>query len=199
MIDLGTGFKVLTPLPVDERMVLTTEEMLNMNDNIMPDVYIATNKDDGQLYLYNKTNDIDAETGKFRLMKSEGGDIEQFIGTTEEWEALPAADKEKYDGKEVIITDDYEGNAEDTIELQNLVVSGTVQTTAESSNSFIFPFAYSHLYNFTVTQILIRMGPEDTQNWNMEVIPYIGYKFARTGPIISKHGQYIISGTLTKK
>lgn len=30
-----------------------------------------------------------------------------FIGTAEEWELLTTADKEKYDGKEVIITDDY--------------------------------------------------------------------------------------------
>lgn len=29
-----------------------------------------------------------------------------FIGTTEEWESLTTADKAKYDGKEVIITDD---------------------------------------------------------------------------------------------
>ena len=37
-----------------------------------------------------------------------GSDIEQFIGTQQEWNDLPAADKTKYDGKEVIITDDYE-------------------------------------------------------------------------------------------
>lgn len=73
-IDIGTSFNVQTNLALDERMVLTTEEMLNMNDNIMPDVYIATNKDDGQLYLYNKANDIDAAIGKFRLMEG-GGDI----------------------------------------------------------------------------------------------------------------------------
>lgn len=128
-----------------------------------------------------------------------GSDIEQFIGTAEEWNDLPAADKEKYDGKEVIITDDYEGDAEDTIELKDCVVAGTTQTAAEIVNSFVLPFANSHLYNFTVTQILIRMGPEDTQNWKVETIPHVGYRFARTGSIISKYGQYIISGTLTKK
>lgn len=99
-IDIGTSFNVQTNLALDERMVLTTEEMLNMNDNIMPEVYMATNKDDGQFYLYNKANEIDAATGKFRLMKSEGGAL---VFTKAEWEALdpkPAA------GTQVIISDD---------------------------------------------------------------------------------------------
>lgn len=34
-----------------------------------------------------------------------------WIGTQQEWNNLPAADKAKYDGKEVIITDDYESSS----------------------------------------------------------------------------------------
>ena len=40
------------------------------------------------------------------------GDIDQFIGTKAEWDALSDTEKEKYAGKEVIITDD---NNEETL------------------------------------------------------------------------------------
>lgn len=39
-----------------------------------------------------------------------GSDIEQFIGTTAEWNALPDEDKEKYVDHEVILTDDGSGS-----------------------------------------------------------------------------------------
>lgn len=42
-----------------------------------------------------------------------GSDIEQFIGTTEEWEALSDAEKDRYLDKEVILTDDSSGGEGD--------------------------------------------------------------------------------------
>lgn len=60
--------------PIDEALTLTKAEMLVVNDNIMPDVYLALCKDDGQLYLYNKSNTADPETGKYRLYESGGKD-----------------------------------------------------------------------------------------------------------------------------
>ena len=162
------------------------------------------NQSNFQLYLYNKTNDIDAETGKFRLMEGGGSDIEQFIGTTAEWNDLPAADKEKYDGKEVIITDDYDGDAADTIELTSCTILGTLITAAtlgsSLSNTLMLPFANSHLYNFTIAQLMIRgVGADDIQKWNVTPIPYVGYILTRTAPTVAMHGQYILSGTFTKK
>ena len=56
MIILPQGFKLLSSEPIDARIVLTKEEMKNINPNIMPNVYFALCKDDGKLYLYNKNN-----------------------------------------------------------------------------------------------------------------------------------------------
>lgn len=60
-----------------------------------------------------------------------GSDIEQFIGTAEEWNDLPAADKEKYDGKEVIITDDYDESSSMYTETH------TVTVTTSSWNAYL--------------------------------------------------------------
>lgn len=94
MININTGFKMGSAEPIDGRMVLTSEEMTTMNDNIMPEVYLATNKDDGQLYLYNKTNEPDPTTGKFRIMS--GGDAAIEL-TLAEYNALKEAGELKPD------------------------------------------------------------------------------------------------------
>lgn len=65
-IGINTGFQVNTGLPIDSRQVLTKNEMLNTNDNIMPIVYFGTCSDDGQFYIYNKTNEVSSETGRWR-------------------------------------------------------------------------------------------------------------------------------------
>lgn len=54
--------------PVDTRLVLTKKEMYNANDEYLPDTYFALCKDDGHFYLYNKTNKITADTGKYILI-----------------------------------------------------------------------------------------------------------------------------------
>lgn len=56
--------------PVDERLQKTKSEMLNTNDNVMPDVYLCVCKDDKQFYLYDKENDTDPSTGKYRVFKA---------------------------------------------------------------------------------------------------------------------------------
>lgn len=57
------------------------------------------------------------------LINVGGGSSGAFVGTLEEWNDLPVADKAKYDGKEVIITDDYsEGNTLDIYSIDEIVV-----------------------------------------------------------------------------
>lgn len=124
-IDIGTSFNIQTNLPIDDRLVLTKAEMLDMNDNIMPSVYLCTCSDDGLLYLYNKNNEVDAETGKFRIMKAEGGAL---VFTKTEWDALetkPAA------GTQVIISDDTapSGQSNELIEIIYPVGSIYINTT----------------------------------------------------------------------
>ena len=86
MIKLVQGFTIGSPLPIDGRLLLSKDEMINniyidpdtgesINlDNILPDHYFAicTDKDDNRLYLYNKkaeskNNEETKEFGKFVL------------------------------------------------------------------------------------------------------------------------------------
>ena len=71
MIILPQGFKVSSSEPMDARILLTKEEMKNINQNIMPDIYFALCKDDGKLYLYNKNNSFNDVTGYFSLYESQ--------------------------------------------------------------------------------------------------------------------------------
>lgn len=69
MIKIIQGFDVGSPLPIDGRILLSKEEMKNIDDNIMPDRYFCICEDDdpdrGLLYLYDKYADTDEFTGKF--------------------------------------------------------------------------------------------------------------------------------------
>lgn len=71
MIILPQGFKVSSSESIDARILLTKEEMKNINQNIMPDIYFALCKDDGKLYLYNKNNSFNDITGYFSLYESQ--------------------------------------------------------------------------------------------------------------------------------
>lgn len=70
-IKLPQGLNITSTDPVDLRVLLTKEEMKSMPDATMPSVYLALCKDDGLLYIYNKSNSIDASSGKFRLYSAE--------------------------------------------------------------------------------------------------------------------------------
>ena len=46
--------------------ILTKQQMVSTVDNDMPNKFFAICQDDGFIYKYDKTNTVDAETGKFR-------------------------------------------------------------------------------------------------------------------------------------
>ena len=73
-INFGQGFNITSSEPVDARILKSKAEMANMTsiqELRMPDKYFAICKDDGQLYLFDKANDKDPETGRFRLYEPE--------------------------------------------------------------------------------------------------------------------------------
>ena len=80
-IKTSQGFKITSNDPIDANLTLTKSEMKNINEDLIPDKYLTVCQDDGQLYLYNKENTVDENTGKFR--KLEGGS-----GGTDDYEAL---------------------------------------------------------------------------------------------------------------
>ena len=85
MISIVQGFKVMTRDAVDNRILLSKSEMRTINDSQMPEKYFAICKDDGKLYLYDKSRvvaatlaegDTDESTGKFTMFSA--GTIESI-------------------------------------------------------------------------------------------------------------------------
>lgn len=75
---------------VDNRILLTRSEMKTIKDSQMPEKYFAICKDDGYLYLYDKSRVLtgEEETGKFTMFAS--GTIESI---TVNGEVIPIHDK----------------------------------------------------------------------------------------------------------
>lgn len=77
---LSTGFSVKSPVAIDDRLVLSREEMCEMNDDIMPEVYYALCKDDHIMYVYDKNNEYiaydDGGYGKYRPSQTETDDMD---------------------------------------------------------------------------------------------------------------------------
>ena len=59
--------------PIDETLVLTKAEMIAINDNKMPEKYFCICREDGQMYLYDKSATPSTETGKYVLFSGGGG------------------------------------------------------------------------------------------------------------------------------
>lgn len=75
--EISRPFLIQKSFAVDTRMILTKAEMREVIDDEMPETYFALCKDEGHFYLYNKNNEINEETGKFRLIVDEV--VEQII------------------------------------------------------------------------------------------------------------------------
>ena len=82
-LSVNSNFSVNCALPIDSRFVLSKEQMLNANPNIIPDVYFCVCSDDGQFYLYNKDNAENAETGKYEKLTGGVDDTEIWKESTD--------------------------------------------------------------------------------------------------------------------
>lgn len=110
-IDISTGFHISAPVGIDDRLVLTKEEMLNMNDGLMPDSYFALCSEDNKLYVYNKSNTPNKDTGKFSPLISSSksnvtiDDLSELLGKPAESHVVTEEEsndeESKYFGKEV--------------------------------------------------------------------------------------------------
>lgn len=60
---------------VKRDMFQTIEEMVGYNENYLPQVFIATNVEDGGIWIFNKGNDVDPDTGKWRKFEGGSGDL----------------------------------------------------------------------------------------------------------------------------
>ena len=69
-INVSQPFHRTSAGPIDDSLNLSKAQMLTVNDNLMPSKWFTVCADDGQFYLYDKSNESDEETGKFRLYQS---------------------------------------------------------------------------------------------------------------------------------
>ena len=66
-IKIATSFDIGSNVPVDDRLVMNSTELKNVNDNTMPDSYLCVCPDlDGKIFIYNKAFELDPEFGRFR-------------------------------------------------------------------------------------------------------------------------------------
>ena len=81
-ISLGMGFELPAPLPIDSRLNFKTiAEMASYPDGELPETYLCTNDETGLLYIYAKSNSVDATLGKWRPLT--GTDSFEFMTETE--------------------------------------------------------------------------------------------------------------------
>lgn len=66
-ITFPNGFNITSKEAIDSRLILSKEEMRALKKAQMPDKYLTICKDDGKLYLWDSLNELDPETGRFRL------------------------------------------------------------------------------------------------------------------------------------
>lgn len=68
-IELNSGLKINAPVVLDDRMVMTKEQMLDADDklkNTIPDGFLVQCKEDGQIYVYHADMKADPKYGKFK-------------------------------------------------------------------------------------------------------------------------------------
>ena len=68
-IKFRSGLNLTSKEVIDKRIYLTKAEMLTAEDDyLLPDVYFAVCPDDGKLYIYNSSNEVNETTGKYRAV-----------------------------------------------------------------------------------------------------------------------------------
>ena len=73
-ISLGSNLSLHTRLVLDDRTLMDSIlEMRDYPENFLPDIGYCFNKEDGKMYVFNRSNDIDPVLGKWREYGNGGG------------------------------------------------------------------------------------------------------------------------------
>lgn len=84
-ITINAGFHLGAAVALDDRLYLTKAEFLTVNENIYPDYALIVCKDDGSLWVFDKSADVDPVNGKFKPFASGEDTVIQMI-------TMPTAD-----------------------------------------------------------------------------------------------------------
>lgn len=112
---------------VERDSFLTIEAMRSYNANYLPDIFTATCKETGKLYIYNVNNTVDATLGKWRVVESDMSNV--ILKTTTRTESAidsTITAKHTHSNSELLskLTENSDGQ---------LAYNGTVVGNAESS------------------------------------------------------------------
>lgn len=165
----------------------TFEEMAAVRDNTMPQLYLAYCLQDKNIYKYDKDNEVDPVTGKFRVFQSGGGGEGEHI----QYNVMPIASAThlgkivQYTGTTDVYTQGYfylcSETSTDVYEWVNINVQsgggsgGTVDTemsdtsTNAVQNKVIKAYVDSKENSIQVTEM-----PEPSAEYVGKVVQYIG-------------------------
>lgn len=93
----------------------TVADMAAFNENYLPDLFIACNKETGKIYVFNRENTVDVTFGKWR-------EVQGAAGGTSDWESLIG--KPFSDIDENVFTIDENGILSVEIPIKKITVNG---------------------------------------------------------------------------
>ena len=117
-IKVPQGFEVQSKQPIDSRILLTKQQMIECSTpdtaayNTMPVKYFVICVDDGKLYLYDKTAQVDPEIGLFKEVTADiSGDISAIESQVEALNAELEKKQDEFDpGEGLEFITDSEGH-----------------------------------------------------------------------------------------
>lgn len=69
------GFVITTDEPIDSKLVLTKAQMKTAHDDfMMPNIYFCICSTDNMIYIFDNSNEVDLELGKFRPLAAESSE-----------------------------------------------------------------------------------------------------------------------------
>ena len=83
-IQMGSGFTIGSSEPIDSRLVMSKEQMLNINPLTQPEKYFCVCSDDSLIYVYDANNLDDPATGKFRVVSGGSVDLSEYQKITDD-------------------------------------------------------------------------------------------------------------------
>ena len=83
-IQMGSGFTIGSSEPIDSRLVMSKEQMLNINPLTQPEKYFCICSDNSLIYVYDANNADDPATGKFRVVSGGSVDLSEYQKITDD-------------------------------------------------------------------------------------------------------------------
>lgn len=154
-ISMLDNFKIEKSAPnVKRDMFDTIADMKAFNENYLPQVFITTCVEDGCIYLFNKGNDIDETTGKWRKFEGGTADLINYY-TKSQINALLEDKVDKETGKG-LSTNDYDDDEKSQVNANKVAIALLNDgVLVEGSVSYKVAGGVTEAKNYTDEQIAL--------------------------------------------